>query len=145
MTDLPVWRMVLAGFTLIALSGMFGGPASAVAKTNSDVVWFASWAASATDVRNFPPAILAPTIDTISDQTIRQTLTISHGGSQVRVRFSNEMGATALHIGAASVGYRTAGSQETRRVALTFSGASSIKVPAGAPILSDPVSLSLPS
>jgi lysophospholipase L1-like esterase len=110
----------------------------------ASAVWYASWTASPFDAHSFPPAIIAPTIETVSNQTLRQTVTISRGGSQVRIRISNEFGSTALHIGAASLGYRPAGATKSKRVALTFGGAPSMTIPAGAPIVSDSVSLQVP-
>ena len=104
--------------------------------------WYASWTASPFLGSNFPPAIFAPSVDRISGQTVRQLVTISHGGSQFRVRFSNEFGTTPLHIGAASAGYEVAGHMV--RVPLTFGGTDSIVAYAGAPVVSDPVSANLP-
>jgi GDSL-like Lipase/Acylhydrolase family len=72
---------------------------------------------------------------------------ISMGGDTLRVRFSNEFGATPLVIGAARValaagaGGVVAGSGR----ALTFGGAPSVTVPPDAPALSDPVVLHVPA
>jgi len=106
--------------------------------------WYASWTASPFDVRTLPPKIFAPSVDTLSNQTVRQIITISRGGSQVRVRFSNEFGKTALHIGAAALGYSPSKGGPVQRTALTFGGASSASVSAEAPLVSDPVSVRLP-
>src|SRR6266487_1425333 len=71
---------------------------------------------------------------------------LSIGGSQVRVRLSNAYGTHRLHVGAARGGLR---SQEmciapgTDRQ-LTFGGAESASIPAGALVVSDPVDLELP-
>jgi lysophospholipase L1-like esterase len=104
--------------------------------------WVATWAASPFGFQAFgnaaPPAPLR-------DQTVRQVLRISAGGDQLRVRFSNENGASPLVIGAASVAVADVESivaDGTLR-ALTFGGLSSITVPAGAPALSDPVDLAV--
>lgn len=87
--------------------------------------------------------------------TVRYRLRVSAAGKAVRVRFSNEYGATALHLSAASVGRATAASGTHGAVSLdaepgtlrrlTFGGASSIAIPAGAPVLSDPVTLDVPA
>ncbi len=110
----------------------------------SSTPWYASWTASPFDAQSFPPAIIAPTIETVSNQTLRQTVTISRGGSSVRIRISNEFGASALHIAASSLGFRGDTDARTRRVALTFGELPSMTIPAGAAIVSDPVALLLP-
>lgn len=77
------------------------------------------------------------------NQTVRQTARVSLGGKRVRVLLSNEYGTTPLVIGAAHVAKAgkdatiVAGSDR----ALTFGGKSSVTIPAGAPMLSDPVEL----
>lgn len=106
--------------------------------------WYATWTASPFDARSFPPAIIAPTIETVSNQTLRQTATISRGGSSVRIRISNEFGESALHIGASSLGFRGTADVRHTRVALTFGALASMTIPAGAAIVSDPVALPLP-
>ena len=136
---------IVASQALVVLA-LMGLPQAAAAATDgaAPATWYATWAASPFDAHSFPPAIFAPTIDTVSNQTVRQTITISRSGSQVRIRISNEFGNTALHIGAASVSYRPAGTTKSKRVALTFGGSPSMTIPAGAPIFSDAVSLKVP-
>lgn len=104
--------------------------------------WIATWGASPFGFRAFGPA-QAP--EPFTNQTLRQKLRISVGGDQVRVRLSNELGTTPLVIGAATVavaGDESAIERESLRP-LTFGGAASITIPAGAPALSDPVDLAV--
>ena len=81
-----------------------------------------------------------------SNQTLRQIVHTSIGGQRIRVVLSNTFGTAPLQVGAARVGLRqkesalVAGSAQ----ALTFSGRSSISIPAGAVMVSDPVSLAVP-
>ena len=78
-----------------------------------------------------------------NNQTIREIVHTSVGGSQVRVRISNTFGSAPLVIGAAHVAVTSSGSSivpSTDR-ALTFGGRTSVTIPAGAPALSDPVDL----
>ncbi len=72
---------------------------------------------------------------------------ISGGGRAVRVRFTNEYGTAPLTLGAARVGLAAPGGgiQPGSDRVLTFAGRPSADVRAGAPILSDPVDLPLPS
>ena len=82
-----------------------------------------------------------------ADVTLRQVVRISGGGSRVRIRFTNEFGTVPLTIGAAQVGVATpdGGVEPGSALALTFAGRASVTVPIGAPILSDPIDVSLPA
>lgn len=92
-----------------------------------------------------PPA--AASMQTFTNQTLRLIVHTSVGGSELRIRVSNEFGAVPLHIGEARLALRQAdaaivpGSDR----ALTFSGSRSITIPAGAPAVSDPVALHVPA
>jgi lysophospholipase L1-like esterase len=75
--------------------------------------------------------------------TVRQVVRVSQGGTRLRLRFSNENSADALplaavHVGAAGVdGAVVPGSDHV----VTFDGQPSVILPAGAPVLSDPIDL----
>lgn len=79
----------------------------------------------------------------LADVTIRQIVRVSAAGSAVRLRLSNEGGTETLAIGAAHVGL--AGPDGTilpgTDHVVTFSGLPGTNIPAGAPLLSDPVAL----
>jgi lysophospholipase L1-like esterase len=80
-------------------------------------------------------------------QTLRQIVRVSLGGDKVRVRLSNEFGSTPVVVSAAHVAVAGAdGAIETQtdRV-LTFSGEPTVTLLPGAPIVSDPVDLKVPS
>ncbi|MEU7529325.1 SGNH/GDSL hydrolase family protein [Saccharothrix sp. NPDC042600] len=108
---------------------------SAVAGGSS---WVGAWGTS-------PTGVPASDTTTFEDQTLRQVVHLSTGGRQVRVRLSNEFGTQPLVIGEARVGRGAGGSAVVpgtdRR--LTFGGRGSVTVPAGAPVVSDPVSLTV--
>ncbi|WP_229507690.1 SGNH/GDSL hydrolase family protein [Massilia sp. Dwa41.01b] len=91
-----------------------------------------------------PPAA---SLQTFSNQTLRLIVHTSIGGNRVRIRVSNEFGTVPLTIGAARIGVRASGSDVAPGSdrALTFSGRSTITIPAGAPALSDPVELNVPA
>ena len=100
--------------------------------------WVASWSAA--------PARVA--VPGLQGQTVRQFLRLSLGGSQLRVRFSNETGSSALVIGAAHIalpGSAPGSIDPTSDQVLTFSGQSTATVPPGAPIVSDPVNFPVAS
>lgn len=88
-----------------------------------------------------PPVFPPP--PTFENQTVRMVVRTSVGGSQVRVQLSNAFGASALHIGAAHIALRDKDSAivVSSDHPLTFSGESSVVIPAGAAALSDPVDL----
>lgn len=83
---------------------------------------------------------------TVSNQTLRQVVRVSVGGSRVRVVLSNAFGTAPLQIGAAHVALRdkdaTVVASSTRP--LTFGGNSTGTILAGATLLSDPVDLIVP-
>jgi lysophospholipase L1-like esterase len=78
-----------------------------------------------------------------SNVTVRQVVRVSQGGSRLRLRFSNENGADDVPLGAVHVaqagldGMIVPGSDRI----VTFSGQPSTILPAGAPVLSDPLNL----
>jgi lysophospholipase L1-like esterase len=103
--------------------------------------WCATWG---TAPAGPPPAA---TTMSFSNQTLRLIVHASIGGSRLRVRLSNEMGSTALRIGAAHIGLRSSGASLVAGSGreLRFAGRSGALIPAGAALLSDPVELSLPA
>jgi lysophospholipase L1-like esterase len=103
--------------------------------------WVGTWGAAPAG----PP--LAGHGQSFTNQTLRLIVHTSVKGRRVRIRLSNEMGATALAIGAAHIALQTDGAAiaaGSDRV-LTFSGSPSITIPPGAPVLSDPVELDVPA
>src|SRR5689334_795143 len=109
---------------------------SAFAHDPDDAPFVASWA-----VGHIQP--LAANVVTYNNQTVREIVRTSVGGHSVRVRIANTFGSETLVVGEAHIAVVASGSQivpGTDRV-LTFGGATSVKVTAGAPALSDPVEL----
>ncbi|WP_250038438.1 SGNH/GDSL hydrolase family protein [Paractinoplanes maris] len=106
--------------------------------TNADSGWVRTWGASP----QAPDAAVAA-LEPFAGATLRQEVRVSGGGRRVRVRFTNEYGTGPLAIGAARVGLAASGGaiQPGSDRVLTFAGRSTADVPAGAPILSDPVDL----
>jgi lysophospholipase L1-like esterase len=101
--------------------------------------WIATWTASPEPTDSDPNQ---PVLN-LQNQTVRERVRISVGGSQVRIRLSNEYGSSPLHVGSVTVAVPDdlasvkSGSIHT----VTFGGRDSITIPAGAPALSDPVAL----
>jgi lysophospholipase L1-like esterase len=82
-----------------------------------------------------------------TNQTLRQIVHTSIGGSKARVVLSNAYGTAPVTIGAAHIALRDKDSaiQATSGRALTFSGRPTMTVPANAVIYSDPVELTVPA
>ncbi len=81
-----------------------------------------------------------------TNQTLRQIVHTSIGGSKARVVLTNAMGTTPLTIGAAHIAIRDkdAGIQTATGHPLTFSGRPSVTIPANAVVFSDPVAVNVP-
>lgn len=90
-----------------------------------------------------PPAFVYGTADT----TLREIVHISIGGPQVRVVFTNEFGAEPLTIGAAHVAISQGGStiNLVSAAGLTFGGHTSVIIPPGALVVSDPATVKVPA
>jgi len=131
-------------FALAVATTVLAGPSVAQEgpPRPGDRHWVGTWAAS-------PQGTIAssgPEVKSFEDQTIRQIVRVSMGGDTLRVRFSNELGRTPLVIGAARIALSAGGAkiEPGSSRSLTFGGATSITVPAGAPVLSDQVTLHVP-
>jgi lysophospholipase L1-like esterase len=105
--------------------------------------WVGTWACSPqlAEGDNVPPA------PGFVDTTLRQIIHVSVGGAQIRVRFSNAFGKTALTILAAHVAKPAGASaiQAATDKPLTFHGQPSVSIPAGALMYSDPLEFDLPA
>ena len=103
--------------------------------------WIATWAASPEPAE---PAPNQPILN-LRDQTVRERVRISIGGSQIRIRLSNEYGSSPLLVGAVTVGVPKdpATVKPGSIQAVTFGGRNSVTIPAGAPAISDPVALTV--
>ena len=103
-------RYALASLLLaLSLAACSGDPANVAATATAPAAtsaatassrWIGTWGASPFSFQAFGPA---PPPQPFVNQTVREKLRISVGGSQVRVRFSNELGTTPLVIGAATI------------------------------------------
>ena len=122
--------VLIMGFCLAADAGL----AQTAAPPQT---WIETWAAS----QQIPePHNALPTAD-MQDVTIRQIFHVSLGGSEIRVRLSNAFGTEPLVFTAVHVARPMGASAATvpgSDMALTFSGAASVTVPAGAEYWSDP-------
>lgn len=107
--------------------------------------WVGTWMADPQPTWGVDFAFPTKIPPSVQDQTFRQVVRISLGGSQLRLVFSNAYGNTPLKIGAASVALPgrngTASVNTVHRI--TFSGNDGIVVPPGAQAVSDPVDMTV--
>lgn len=150
-------RLSVAAIVFAALVWLAGHGPAVVAQRNGDAEhWVGTWATA--------PVGRAPTSPTNSadagrgaqragapplnfrNQTLRQIVHTTVGGSRARVVFSNAFGSEPLAIGAAHVALRdkqaTIVTSSDRQ--LTFAGNRSATIPPGAALFSDPVNLLVP-
>lgn len=99
--------------------------------------WVATWAASP---QSSAPNPKQPLLN-IENQTVRERVRVSVGGAKVCIRLSNEYGPAPLLIGAATIAMPAAHSSVLPDTvqSITFGGNDAVTIPAGAPILSDPM------
>jgi lysophospholipase L1-like esterase len=139
---LALARTGLALFAAGALTAA-GVEASESDEFNGNEHWVGTWSNAMHEPDLGIPGLAN---DGFNSQTLRQIVHISVGGRQVRVRLST-LGASGLVIGAAHIALRDTGASTvpaSDRV-LTFGGASSITIPPGALVVSDPVDLNAPA
>lgn len=113
--------------------------------------WVATWGASMlpADAGNAPD---------LTGKTLREVVHASVGGSRARVWISNRFGTTPLYIGAAHVALTAlpqgtaptqnsdlSGVRTDTDQPLTFDHSTTVTVPPGAEIVSDPVNLTVPA
>jgi lysophospholipase L1-like esterase len=116
----------------LVLAGLVAGPSAVGAPTPH---WFASW--------GFSQQALGA--QTVSNGTVRMIARPTLSGSSVRVQLQNTFGTTPLVVGAATLGARANGAllAPGSNRPLTFGGSSSVTIPAGGAVYSDPVSFTV--
>jgi lysophospholipase L1-like esterase len=130
------WRSVIGIAASAILTAAIVAPFDAPARDRDEAPWIGTWAASPQSPE--PPIVPANPAE-LDNQTLRQVIHTTIGGRKVRVRLSNEYGATTLRIGGVTLARHAKGaalvpgSERT----LTFAGRSSFDIPAHAPALSD--------
>ena len=113
--------------------------ASSLAQTAPHPQWVGTWATA---------PMLAEggfNVRPLCGVTLREIVHISAGGAQIRVRFTNAYGTDPLTISGAHVAL-SAGSaaiQPGTDHAVTFGGATSVNIPPGAELFSDPIAFAV--
>jgi lysophospholipase L1-like esterase len=148
--------VILAAFSLLAIEP------KVFAQSAGNPRWVGTWSTSEVGRPQIPPPPVpapppfqpnqcpaappaAPTFIHFNNQTLRQIVHTSIGGSSLRVVLSNAYGSAPLTIGAAHVALHESNSaiQTAAGHSLTFSGRPGVTIPANAVIYSDPVNLTV--
>lgn len=132
---------VVAATTLAAVAPSPAVAQAPVAGTSGESPgWVGTWATA--DVAAAASGLSATGF---ADQTVREIVHATVGGSQVRIRLSNVFGAGPLLVDGVHVAVRDTGAavQAGTDRQVTFSGAPTVTVPAGERAVSDPVTLSV--
>ena len=129
---------ILAGFVALGtgcLAQSTSSPASAT--------WVASWGAS----QQIPEPQNALPEQALTNATIRQIFHLSAGGTSVRIHLSNAFGTEPLRIASVHLARPTSPMSSAIDPAsdrtVVFNGSEEALIPAGAELVSDPVSLSV--
>jgi lysophospholipase L1-like esterase len=150
----PIGRTALAvvlaaGLVVASFTGAEGAPRT-VAGPAAPVIgghWVDSWVSmpQLTEPGNMPPPPFTQDGRVFDDATLRQTIRVSVGGRNVRLRFSNAFGGAALPISKVSVALPDGGKAGVDAIEpgtsrpVTFHGRPAVTVPVGAQAVSDPL------
>ncbi len=131
-------------FSLLAAFLLFTTLVSApftLAQEQSDPRWVTTWSTSPSTLPGEDNPDNSP-----QDQTLRLIVHSSVGGDSVRIRLSNTHGNETITIGAASIALQSEESsiQPSTVESLQFAGQSSVTIPKGAVVFSDPLNYELP-
>ena len=103
--------------------------------------WIGTWATGPVSLQSSPASTTNQVNQSpqIHDQTVRQVVRLSIGGSKLRVLFTNQYGTEPLKIAAAHVAIRHTDAMivESSGRILTFNGEESVTLERGATHLSD--------
>lgn len=108
----------------------------------ADPIWVGTWSAAPYDVgtNNMPPS------PGLAGNSLRQIVRVSIGGDTIRVKFSNDVGSTALTLNAVTVAISTAGKDvidASTLKQLKFNGETKVTIAAKSTAVSDPLAFRL--
>jgi lysophospholipase L1-like esterase len=125
------------GLVLVAAIAVFAVSRPAVAARRGDT-WVTSWGAGPQHA--MPGAVAAAGFD---NQTVREIIFTSVGGDPIRLELTNAFGLSPLQVGHVTVAEAGLGAEAVPGTIhpVTFGGSASVRIPAGAQVLSDPVGM----
>lgn len=129
---------IIVSLSVVAGSASAQGGASGATQNAGGGSWLGAWTASPQ-----PPYEEGASADGFEDQTVRNIVHTSAGGGEIRVRLSNAFGDEEVTFGKAHAATQSAGAatEPGSDTQLTFDGNTSVTVPAGEEIYSDPVAM----
>lgn len=132
-----------ASLALVAAPAASAGSGTAGGAVHSAAAkWVTTWSAS-------PAAAVPGTLSAtgFSNQTVRNIVFTSVGGNAARVQLTNTFGSTPLQVGHVTIAVSGTGASVVSGTVhdVTFGGSPSIEIPAGAQVISDPVSMRVPA
>lgn len=138
-TTFAAKRLALAALVLATI--LMADPAMSGERQD----WVGTWTASPQPTWGPDFALPVKIAPKLENQTIRQTVRTSIGGKQFRIVLSNEYTDTPTQIGETHAAIAGEGSKIVAGTdhVVTFGGQTKAMVPAGAPLVSDPVDLPL--
>jgi lysophospholipase L1-like esterase len=127
--------------SIVLICMVLASLAAAAEDKNASGHWVTAWSTAVHAPIPFPGLPPPPVFD---NQTIRMVVRPTIGGTRIRVRLSNAYGASPLEIGAAHIAMVDHGSSiaPASDHVLKFGGQAAVKIPVGAPMLTDAVDLS---
>ncbi|KAI1270833.1 SGNH hydrolase-type esterase domain-containing protein [Xylaria sp. FL0933] len=119
-------------------------------RQDADSHWVATWTSmpQLVEQSNLPPSPYTGS-GVFKDATLRQTLHMSIGAERIRIQISNTFGGSALPITAASLAFPTGGAAGVSGIdtstlrGLTFNGSSSVNIPQGQVVYTDPIDVKI--
>ena len=134
-------KTLLKLFAVLVCAAIASLAAGAESK-NTAGHWVTAWSTAVHTPLPFPGLPPAPVLE---NQTLRMVVRPTIGGTRVRVRLSNAYGTAPLEIGAAHVALVDHGATISPQSdhLLKFGGQAAVSIPAGSPMLSDPVDLTV--
>jgi lysophospholipase L1-like esterase len=131
--NMASWRTFAAGLAVGATVVASSTPSIAQGSSAGAKTWVAAWGTSQQVLGNTP----------VTNATVRMISRVTIPGGRVRIRLDNTFGTEPVTIGHASIGYRVQGAAVAAGSSrpLTFSAISTVTIPAGGSVWSDPASV----
>jgi lysophospholipase L1-like esterase len=130
------WIPALLKATLVISIALPAATTSRAQGIDASATWIGTWSVSPsrTDDAGF------------NNQTLRQIVHTSIGGTSARIHLSNLFGSEPLVIGEARIARRAQGQQTVAGSdrAVTFGGQPNVTIPVGASVVSDPIAFEVP-
>jgi lysophospholipase L1-like esterase len=139
-------RVIAGSVTALAVTGILAATASAAAARTSEPaataatspVWVGTWAAA-----QVAPGTTGLSHTGFKNETVRDIIRTSAGGTRVQIRLSNEFGTAPLTVSDVKIAVATTGAATGAQHQVTFGGEKKFTIKPGKDALSDPVTMSV--